>query len=172
MSACWPAWSLRRAHPADERTDPVLVRAGWGPARADLLGDARGTFAGMNPVTALSLGRVAIGVAALVRPQRVSALLGSPTPQAAPLMTQWFGTRELALGLVTLVSGGAARRQLVLAGMLADAGDAGTAYLGVRNGTLPHDLGWAAVAIAGGACAVAPLGLIGRTRRTPPVLVS
>lgn len=133
----------------------------------------------MNPVTALSLGRVAVGVAALVSPQRVSALLGSPTPQAAPLMTQWFGTRELALGLVTLISGGAARRRLVLAGMLVDAGDAGTAYLGIRNATLPPDLGWAAVAIAAGACAAGPLGLagrgarqVGRARRTPPALAS
>lgn len=120
----------------------------------------------MNLVTGLSLGRVAIGVAigvaALARPQQVSALLGSPTPQAAPLMTQWFGTRELALGLVTLASRGAARRNLVLAGMLVDGGDAGTAYLGIQNGTLPRELGWAAVAIAGGAFLAGPAGLAAR----------
>ncbi|MCY7394673.1 MAG: hypothetical protein LH468_00745 [Nocardioides sp.] len=127
----------------------------------------------MNPVTGLCLGRIAVGVASLVKPRQVAAVLGPTSPQASPLMTQWFGTRELALGLVTLVSSGSARRHLVVTGMLVDAGDAGTAYLGIQQGTLPRELGWAAVAIAISAVVLAPLGLLARSgpevARTPAV---
>lgn len=119
----------------------------------------------MNPVIGLSLGRIAIGVASIAQPARVSALLAPSSPASSPLMTQWFGTREVALGLVTLLSSGSARRNLVLTGMLVDAGDAGTAYLGLKNGTLPRQIGWGAVSVAVGAVVAAPVGLLA-TRST------
>ncbi|HEY9563789.1 MAG TPA: hypothetical protein VIR30_08470 [Nocardioides sp.] len=79
----------------------------------------------MNPVTGLNIGRLVLGVLALLSPR----LLGSATrldtanqPQLGYL-ARMFGSREIALGAVTLVSSGAARRNLVAIGVAVDAAD-------------------------------------------------
>ena len=94
----------------------------------------------MNPVTLLSLGRIAVGVAAVAKPELVAKQM---TGQAEdpPVLTQWFGNREIALGVVTLLARGSGRGTLVLAGVAVDAADAGTAYAAMQNGTLPKKLG-------------------------------
>ncbi|GAA4691568.1 hypothetical protein [Nocardioides nanhaiensis] len=116
----------------------------------------------MNPVTGLSLGRIAIGAAALARPALVSPRMGQGTE--APLMTQWFGSREVALGLATLVAGHPARRNLVLIGVAVDAADAATAYAGVQAKALDQKIGMGLTAVA---CFAVVQGLAGLRVRKP-----
>jgi hypothetical protein len=115
----------------------------------------------MNPVTGLALGRIAVGIASLAKPDVVAPQMGQGT--SAPLLTQWFGSREVALGALTLLSSGSARRNLVLVGMAVDAADAGTAYAAVEGKLLDAKLGRTLMAVAGGAVVSGLLGL--RTKK-------
>lgn len=111
----------------------------------------------MNPVTGLSLGRIGFGVASLVKPDLVQSTLGITTTNS--LLTQWFGSREIALGAATLLAGASARRSLVLIGIAVDAADAGTAYRAVEAESMPRNLGLAVAGVAAGAVVSGLLGL-------------
>jgi hypothetical protein len=111
----------------------------------------------MNPVTGLSLGRIAVGVVSLAKPDLAARTLG--TPDASPLLTQWFGTREIAIGAATLLASGSARRNLVLIGVAVDGADAATAYAGVQSGSLDKKIGLGLVGVAAGAALQGLLGL-------------
>ncbi len=111
----------------------------------------------MNSVTGLSLGRIGIGAAALIKPDLVQSSMG--TTSSNPLLTQWFGSREIALGAATLLASGSARRTLVLIGMAVDGADAATAFQAVDKELMPRNLGLAGAAVAGGAVVAGLLGL-------------
>lgn len=111
----------------------------------------------MNTVTGLALGRIAVGIASLAKPDLVGPSMGQGT--SAPLLTQWFGSREIALGALTLVSSGGARRNLVLVGMAVDAADAATTYAAVEAKLLDKKLGTGLMAVAVGAVFSGLLGL-------------
>lgn len=111
----------------------------------------------MNPVTSLSLGRIGVGVASLAKPELVASTLGAPA--GSPLLTQWFGSREIALGVATLLSKGSARRTLVLIGAAVDGADAATAYAGIEAEQIPKPVGNALTAVAAGAVVSGLLGL-------------
>ncbi|MDQ4055146.1 MAG: hypothetical protein M3237_20960 [Actinomycetota bacterium] len=111
----------------------------------------------MNTVTGLALGRIAAGVASIAKPDLVAPSMGQGT--SAPLLTQWFGSREIALGALTLVSGGSARRNLVLVGMAVDATDAATTYAAVEAKVIEKRLGTMLMAVAVGAVLSGLLGL-------------
>ncbi len=115
----------------------------------------------MNPVTLLSLGRIALGVASIARPDLVAKQMFGQA-EDPPVLTQWFGNREIALGLVTLIARDGNRRTLVLAGMAVDAADAGTAYSAMQNGSLQKKLAVPAIAVAAGAVVSGLLGLRGK----------
>lgn len=110
----------------------------------------------MNPVTGLALGRIAVGIASLAKPGLVASTMGQP---ASPLLTQWFGSREIALGTLTLLADGSARRNLVLVGMAVDGADAATAYAALQSKQVPRQLGGALVGVAAGAVVSGLLGL-------------
>ncbi len=112
----------------------------------------------MNPVTLLSLGRIAVGVASVARPDLVAKQMTGQS-EDPPVLTQWFGNREIALGLVTLLARGSGRTSLVLAGVAVDAADAGTAYAAMQNGTLPKKLAAPAIGVAIGAVLSGLIGL-------------
>jgi hypothetical protein len=111
----------------------------------------------MNPVTGLALGRIGVGVASLVRPDLVASTMG--VPGTHPLMTRWFGSREIALGTATLLASGPARSTLVLIGAAVDGADAATAYAAVQEDELPRQVGLGLVAVATGAVVAGLLGL-------------
>jgi hypothetical protein len=117
----------------------------------------------MNPVTLLSLGRIAVGVASIAKPDLVAKQM-TGSAEDPPVLTQWFGNREIALGLVTLLARDGHRRTLVLAGMAVDAADAGTAYSAMTNGSLPKKLAAPAIAVAVGATLSGLLGLRGKKK--------
>lgn len=115
----------------------------------------------MNPVTGISLGRVALGAAALVSPRLAGRVLGaeeSRNPQL-PLLSRLFGSREVAVGLITLVAPTGARKRLIGAGIAVDVADAAAAFAGVRSGSLSRRDGIVFGAVATGAVAVGLLGL-------------
>lgn len=113
----------------------------------------------MNPVTGLSLGRIAVGVASLVKPDLVSSSIAPGAPQGPQLLTQWFGSREIALGTATLLASGGSRRTLILIGMAVDAADAATSYAAVEDEEIPRTMGLVLVGVAAGAVVSGLLGL-------------
>lgn len=111
----------------------------------------------MNSVTGLSLGRIGMGVASLVKPELVQSVMA--TTSSNPVLTQWFGTREIAIGAATLLASGGSRRTLVLIGMAVDAADAATSYQAVQAEQLPRKLGLAFTGVAAAAVVSGLLGL-------------
>jgi hypothetical protein len=116
----------------------------------------------MNPVTGLSLGRIAVGVASLVKPDLLTSPVGQRTSR---LITRMFGVREIGLGAATLLARGGARRNLVLIGMAVDGGDAAASLAGIQGGDVKRPTGYGLVGIACGAVLAGALGLVaGRGR--------
>lgn len=89
----------------------------------------------MDPVTGLSLGRIALGIGALAAPTRTAKAFGLKPEANAQLsyFARMFGAREVALGALTLAARGEARRRLVLVGLAVDGADAATGALGLRS---------------------------------------
>ncbi|MCL2541461.1 MAG: hypothetical protein FWE71_03265 [Nocardioidaceae bacterium] len=117
----------------------------------------------MDPVTGISLGRIVIGICALVAPDLTARMFGvsaAANPQAAYL-TRLFGARETALGAVTLVSRGSTRRNLTLVGMAVDGTDAATGVIELRSKRLGLAAGAGLVAVAGFAVLSGARGLAG-----------
>ena len=115
----------------------------------------------MNPVTGLSLGRIAIGALSLARPDLASqalALDATANPQV-PYAVRLFGSREIALGAITLLSSGKARRNAVLLGIGVDGADVMTGLLGPREGQVGRRTGMAMVGVAAGAVLAGISGL-------------
>jgi len=110
---------------------------------------------------AIGAGRLAIGCAALVGPEASIRLLGldSATATRAAWLARMCAARDVALGAGTISSVASRRGQTswLLAGALADAGDAAAFALAVRSGRLPRTRGYLAAA-TGVAGAVAGLG--------------
>lgn len=102
----------------------------------------------MDPVTGLALGRVAVGVTSLARPDLAARVLRlDPAADVqVSYIARLFGAREVALGLLTVTARGRARRDLVVAGVAVDAGDAITSVVGARQGAVPR-LGAAALLV-------------------------
>lgn len=115
----------------------------------------------MNPVTGLSLGRIAIGALSLARPSTAAVAFGL-TPAAQPevaYVTRLFGSRETALGTATLLARGKGRTALVLLGVGVDVADAVTGHLGPREGQVTKRAGATLLGPALGAAAAGVLGL-------------
>jgi hypothetical protein len=118
---------------------------------------------------AIGAGRLAIGCAAFARPVAAVRMLGVDTATAtrAVWLTRMTAARDAALGAAT-IAGVAGRREQtpwLLAGALADAGDAVAFTLAVRSGRLDRLRGYAAAA-SGGMGVAAGLGAaIGMRRR-------
>lgn len=109
----------------------------------------------MDPVTGISLGRIAIGIGALASPATTAKVFGLD-PAANPQLGYFgrmFGAREVALGAITLASKGALRRNLTLVGMAVDAADAATGAAELRARTIPKSAGAMLVGVALGAVA-------------------
>ena len=128
----------------------------------------------MNPVTGLSLGRIAIGATALAAPQLAGKLfkLDVENNRQLPYMTRMFGSREIALGVVTLVSSGAARRSLVAVGIGVDAADAYAGYEAMNDSSVDQKTGIGLVAPAVLAVAAGVVGLFARSGGSKPAKVS
>lgn len=115
----------------------------------------------MNPVTGLALGRIAIGAVSFGNPGLAASLFQldiAANPQL-PYLARLFGSREVALGALTLLARGRTRRTLVLAGIAVDLADAATGYLGIREGHVSKATGAALTGPAAGAVLAGLAGL-------------
>ena len=92
----------------------------------------------MEPITGLAYGRIAIGALSLLSPSLTARLflLDPKTNPQLSYMGRMFGSREIALGAITLASSGEARRRLVQLGIAVDGADAytGDRHRGLRRG--------------------------------------
>jgi hypothetical protein len=115
----------------------------------------------MNPVTGLALGRIAVGSVSLVSPGLAAKLfrLDAEVNPQLPYVTRLFGSREIALGAITLASSGAARRRLIQVGIAVDGADAFTGIAACASGAVPKKTGLLMAAVAVGAVASGVLGL-------------
>lgn len=112
-------------------------------------------------MTGLSLGRIAVGVVSFARPDLAAGLFGldvEANPQG-PFVARLFGSREIALGVTTLLATGTARRNLAVAGIAVDLADAATGVLGVQDRSVSKRTGAMLVVPALGAAASAIGGL-------------
>jgi hypothetical protein len=115
----------------------------------------------MDPITGLAIGRIVVGATSLLSPRLADKLflLNAGTNPQLPFVTRLFGSREIALGGLTLVATGAARRQLVQVGIAVDGADAVTGLIGAANGSVSKPAGILMTLVAGGAVATGVLEL-------------
>jgi len=118
----------------------------------------------MDPVIGLAYGRIAVGTVALASPSLAARLLLLDTrsnPQL-PYMTRLFGSREIALGALTVASSGAARERLVQVGIAVDGADALTGVAAAASGSVSKKAGILMALVAAGAVATGVGGLTQR----------
>lgn len=115
----------------------------------------------MNPVNGLAIGRIAIGTVALASPDLAGKLFRLDTAANPQLgyMSRMFGSREIALGAITLVAKGAARRKLVALGIAVDAADAFAGVDAMRTGSVNRSTGVGLTVPALGAVVAGAIGL-------------
>jgi hypothetical protein len=120
----------------------------------------------MKPVTSMSLVRISIGTLSVARPElaaKAFRLDHANNPQMA-YMTRMFGSREVFLGVVTLLAKGRTRRALTGLGIAVDGSDAFAGFDAGRTGAVSQTTSGfltfpALVAVAAGL-----LGLLERDR--------
>ncbi|HET6168266.1 MAG TPA: hypothetical protein VFE07_15655 [Marmoricola sp.] len=116
----------------------------------------------MNPVNGLALGRIVIGAVALASPPAAAKLFRldlARNPQL-PYLSRMFGSREIALGAITLLAKGKARRRLVALGMAVDGADAFAGYDAMQSGVVSQSTGIFLTAPAVGAVVAGAVGLV------------
>jgi hypothetical protein len=116
----------------------------------------------MNPVNGLALGRIVIGATALASPDLAAKMFRldlARNPQL-PYLMRMFGSREIALGALTLVAKGKARRKLVALGMAVDGADAFAGYDAMRSGSVPQSVGLFLTGPALGAVLTGAIGIV------------
>jgi hypothetical protein len=109
----------------------------------------------MEPITGLAYGRIAIGAMSLLSPS-LTARLFLLDPKSNPqlsYMGRMFGSREIALGAITLASSGEARRRLVQLGVAVDGADAYTGIVTAASGAVPKKTGVLLALVAAAAVA-------------------
>ncbi|MET0839231.1 MAG: DUF4267 domain-containing protein [Marmoricola sp.] len=115
----------------------------------------------MEPITGLAYGRIAIGAMSLLSPSLTARLfLLDPrnNPQLS-YMGRMFGSREIALGVITLASSGETRRRLVQLGVAVDGADAYTGIVTAASGAVPKKTGVLLALVAAAAVATGVLEL-------------
>lgn len=115
----------------------------------------------MDPITGLAYGRIAVGTLSLLSPKLAARLflLDPQTNPQVPYVTRLFGSREIALGAITLASSGAARERLVQVGIAVDGADLVTGVAAASTGAVPKKAGIMMALVAGGAVASGVLSL-------------
>ena len=117
-----------------------------------------------NPVSGLSIGRIVIGAGAIAAPAMAMKMfrLDPATNPQLSYMSRMFGSREVALGALTLATSGKTQRNLILAGIAIDAADAVAGQLAAREGAVSQTPGTFLTLPALGAVAAGVAGILGR----------
>jgi hypothetical protein len=115
----------------------------------------------MEPITGLAYGRIVIGALSLLSPS-LTARLFLLDPKSNPqlgYMGRMFGSREIALGAITLASSGDARRRLIQLGVAVDGADAYTGIASAATGSVPKRAGLLLTVVAAAAVATGVMEL-------------
>ena len=118
----------------------------------------------MNPVTGLFLGRIVIGILCIFSPPLAAKLfrLDAEANPQLPYLSRMFGSREIALGALTLAATGSARRNLILVGIAVDGADSVAGHLAGREGYVTKTTGTFLTLPALGAVVAGVVGLGGK----------
>ncbi len=113
----------------------------------------------INQALPLSFARIGIGAAALAAPKLTfkGLLLDPAANPQQELVTRMFGSREVALGVATLLSLRSGGKGWLLAGVAIDTADAVAGYLSGTSGAVPKRN---AGILAGAAAAAALAGVV------------
>ena len=105
----------------------------------------------------MALGRLALGIAALVFPALTARLFLLDVRRNPQLtyMTRLFGIREMAVGAVTLAAPESARTSMVGIGLAVDGSDAVAGFAAARSGIVSKPAG---VVLTGAALAAVAAG--------------
>jgi hypothetical protein len=115
----------------------------------------------MEPITGLAYGRIVVGALSLLSPS-LAARLFLLDPKSNPqlgYMGRMFGSREIALGAITLASSGDTRRRLIQLGVAVDGADAYTGIVSVATGSVPKKAGLLLTVVAAAAVATGVMEL-------------
>jgi len=97
---------------------------------------------------ALAGMRIGIGALAWARPDLAARLFRLPAPHnEATYLWRLFGVRDVAVGIGTVASEGAQRRQWARFGLACDLADGAAAALSAKQGDLPRDGAVALIAV-------------------------
>ncbi|QIK67815.1 hypothetical protein G7072_17000 [Nocardioides sp. HDW12B] len=117
----------------------------------------------MDHVNSLAVARIAIGTGMLLAPEpSLKVGLLDPTARQAPYLARMFGSREIAIGALTLLAAPAQQVTLIKVGVAIDAADAVAGYLGIRSKGLSTPAG---AALTGVAVVAVVSGLAGLRQR-------
>jgi hypothetical protein len=106
----------------------------------------------MDNATTLSMARIVIGAATWIAPEfSLKAAMLDPTAPQSPFMLRLFGSRDVALGLITLMAKPEHKPSLLKVGVAVDAGDVAAALQALRAEQVKPPTGIALAAVAGSA---------------------
>ena len=119
----------------------------------------------MDNITGLSVGRVVIGTGMLLAPRKAlrAGLMDAAAPQS-PYLARMFGSREIALGALTLLAAPEHKPSLVRAGIAIDVADAAAGLLAIRS----RAFGTARGAVLTGAAVAAVVSGVTSLRQPQP----
>lgn len=111
----------------------------------------------MNPHQLFGGARMAVGAISWISPRASARVFGTDPDAADPIITQLFGVRDFALGLLTAIAPPDQRRQVLQIGIAIDAVDTVASARQLRAGTLSTQ---GKLLIAAGAASFSVIGAV------------
>jgi hypothetical protein len=109
--------------------------------------------------------RMAVGAVSWIAPTFTARIFGLDPDGKQPVVTQLFGARDFALGLLTATTSGRNREQVLRVGVAIDAIDAAASLRQIRAGTLSTH---GAIGVGAGAALFALIGAAALRADAPP----
>lgn len=116
--------------------------------------------------------RMAVGAASWLAPSLTARAFGLDPDSRQPLVTQLFGARDFALGLLTAASSGAALEQALRVGMVIDGVDTVASLRQIRAGTLSTRAAIMVGALAALSATIGAAALVQRRAGEDPLTTS
>ncbi|MEP6952994.1 MAG: hypothetical protein ABI950_02890 [Solirubrobacteraceae bacterium] len=114
---------------------------------------------GQTPMFIRAFGgaRMAVGALSWAAPLLAARVFGLDPASRQPIVTQLFGARDFALGLLTATTSGASGAQVLRLGVMIDAADTVASLRQMRQGALSTQ---AIVLVAAGAASFTAIGAV------------
>lgn len=108
-------------------------------------------------IQSFGAARMAVGAVSWISPSLSAHLFGLDRTSRQPIVTQLFGARDFALGLLTATAPAPARQQVLRTGVAIDAADTVACLRQMRAGTLSPQ---AMLLVAAGAALFTTIGAV------------